>query len=93
MASIDKQSVRAEFDKIKVSFDDQVKAGKVSTEVAMLVNTLMLLFNLVLSIFMEKSTKKTSANSSIPASQTSPDDSSITTKSKTSKKRSLYCQH
>ena len=87
MASIDKQSVRAEFDKIKVSFDEQVKAGKVSTEVAMLVNTLMLLFNLVLSIFMEKSTKKTSANSSIPPSQTSPDDTSITTKNKTSKKQ------
>ena len=45
MATIDKQSVRAEFDKIKVGFDAQVKAGKVSTEVAMLVNTLMLLFN------------------------------------------------
>ena len=83
MATIDKQSVRAEFDKIKVGFDEQVKSGKVSTEVAMLVNTLMLLFNLVLSIFMEKSTKKTSANSSIPPSQTSPDDTSITTKSKT----------
>ena len=83
MATIDKQSVRAEFDKIKVGFDEQVKAGKVSTEVAMLVNTLMLLFNLVLSIFMEKSTKKTSANSSIPPSQTTPDDTSITTKSKT----------
>ena len=83
MATIDKQSVRAEFDKIKVGFDEQVKSGKVSTEVAMLVNTLMLLFNLVLSIFMEKSTKKTSANSSIPPSQTTPDDTSITTKSKT----------
>ena len=54
MATIDKQSVRAEFDKIKVGFDEQVKAGKVSTEVAMLVNTLMLLFNLVLSIFTMK---------------------------------------
>jgi len=83
MATIDKQSVRAEFDKIKVGFDEQVKAGKVSTEVAMLFNTLMLLFNLVLSIFMEKSTKKTSANSSIPPSQTTPDDTSITTKTKT----------
>lgn len=83
MATIDKQSVRAEFDKIKVGFDEQVKSGKVSTEVAMLVNTLMLLFNLVLSIFMEKSTKKTSANSSIPPSQTTPDDTSITTKNRT----------
>jgi transposase len=83
MATIDKQSVRAEFDKIKTGFDEQVQAGKVSTEVAMLFNTLMMLFNLVLSIFMEKTTKKTSANSSIPPSQTPPDDTSITTRSKT----------
>lgn len=85
MATINKESVRAEFDKIKVGFDEQVKAGKVSTEVAMLVNTLMLLFNLVLSIFMEKSTKKTSANSSIPPSQTTPDDTSTTNKNKAGK--------
>ncbi|MBX9587625.1 MAG: IS66 family transposase [Gammaproteobacteria bacterium] len=82
MATLDKQSVRAEFDKIKASFQEQVAAGKVSTEVATLVNTLMMLFNIILSIFMEKSTKKTSANSGIPPSQTSPDDTSLTTKSK-----------
>jgi len=68
MATIDKQSVRDEFDKIKSGFDEHVKAGKVSTEVAMLFNTLIMLFSLVLSIFLEKSTKKTSANSSIPPS-------------------------
>ncbi|NCT56207.1 MAG: hypothetical protein GW760_00585 [Legionella sp.] len=82
MASIDKQSVRDEFEKIKVGFDEQVKAGKVSTEVAMLVNTLMMLFNLLLSIFMEKTTKKTSQNSSIPPSQTTPDKTSTTNKNK-----------
>lgn len=83
MATIDKQSVRAEFDKIKLSFDEQVKAGKVSTEVATLFNTLMMLFNIILSIFMEKTTKKTSANSSIPPSQTTPDQSSTTNKNQT----------
>mgnify|MGYP000861009955 FL=1 len=83
MASIDKQSVRAEFDKIKTSFDEQVKAGKVSTEVATLFNALMMLFNIILSIFMEKTTKKTSANSSIPPSQTTTDKSSTTNKNLT----------
>lgn len=39
-------------------------------------NALILLFSLVLSIFMEKSTRKTSANSSIPPSQSTPDNSS-----------------
>jgi transposase-like protein len=81
MARVDKQSVRDEFDKIKSSFQEQVAAGKVSTEVAALFNMLMMLFNIILAIFMEKSTKKTSANSSIPPSQTPPDDTS-TTKSK-----------
>ena len=75
MASLGKQSVRAEFDKIKISFDEQVKAGKVSTDVAVLINTLFVLFNIVLSIFLEKKTKKTSANSSIPSSQTDKDES------------------
>ena len=85
MASIDKQTIRAEFYKIKAGFDEQVKSGKVSTEIATLVNTLMILFNIVLSIFMEKNTKKTSANSSIPPSQTTPDDSSTTNKNKGAK--------
>lgn len=75
MASLDKQSVRAEFDKIKVSFEDQVKAGKVSSDVAALINTLFVLFTIVLSIFLEKQTKKTSANSNIPPSQTEKDES------------------
>ena len=82
MATIDKQSVRAEFDKIKASFDEQVKAGKVSSEVATLFNTLMMLFNLILAVFMEKRTKKTSNNSSMPPSQTTPDNSSTTNKNK-----------
>ncbi|MEI8126038.1 MAG: IS66 family transposase, partial [Parachlamydiaceae bacterium] len=82
MATVDKQSVRDEFDKIKSGFQEQVAAGKVSTEVATLFNTLMMLFNIILTIFMEKSTKKTSAHSSIPPSQTPPDDTSTTNKSK-----------
>ena len=85
MASIDKQSIRAEFDKIKANFDEQVKSGKVSSEVATLFNTLMMLFNIILSIFMEKNTKKTSSNSSIPPSQTTPDNSSTTNKNKSNK--------
>ena len=36
MATVDKQSIRDEFDKIKSSFQEQVTAGNVSSEVAML---------------------------------------------------------
>lgn len=87
MASIDKQSVRDEFDKIKSNFDDQVKAGKVSTETASLVNALIALFNILLMIFMEKKTKKTSKNSGIPPSQTDDDDTSKTSSKGNAKKR------
>ncbi len=52
-----------------------MKAGKVSSDVAALINTLFILFSIVLRIFLEKQTKKTSANSSIPPSQTEKDDS------------------
>jgi hypothetical protein len=76
MANLNKQSVREEFDKIKASFEEQVKVGKVPSETAALFNALILLVGLILSIFMEKSTKKTSANSSIPPSQTPVDETS-----------------
>jgi transposase len=74
MAILDKQSVREEFDKIKASFDEQVRAGKVNADIATLFNTLIMLFSIVLSIFLEKKTKKTSANSGIPPSQTGKDE-------------------
>lgn len=74
MASIDKKSVREEFDKIKTNFQEQVSVGKVSPEVASLFNALVMLFEVVLSIFLEKNTKKTSKNSGIPPSQTDKDD-------------------
>jgi transposase len=77
MATINKQSVRDEFDRIKASFDEQVKSGKVPAETAALVNTLIMLFGIILSIFMEKQTKKNSANSSIPSSQTDPDETTL----------------
>lgn len=80
MAILNKQSVREEFDKVKSSFNEQVKSGKVPADTATLVNTLIMLFEIILSIFMEKSTKKTSANSSIPPSQTMVDETTANSK-------------
>ena len=77
MASLNKQSVREEFEKIKANFDELVKAGKVSSEIAILFNALIMLVSIILSVFMEKLTKKDSRNSSIPPSQTEPDESSV----------------
>ena len=66
MASLNKQSVREEFEKIKANFDELVKAGKVSSEIAVLFNALIMLVSIILSVFMEKLTKKDSRNSSRP---------------------------
>ena len=38
---------------------------------------MLMLFELVLSIFMEKTTKKNSKNSGIPSSQTEKDDTAV----------------
>lgn len=77
MATIDKQSVREEFNRIKSEFQQLSEYKKVPLEYATLIKSLFLLFELVLSIFMEKTTKKTQVNSSKPSSQTDKDDSSL----------------
>lgn len=88
MASVNKQSVREEFEKIKADFDELVKAGKVSSEIATLFNSLIMLVSVILSVFMEKLTKKDSRNSSLPPSQTELDESSV---GKGKKERNTDC--
>ena len=77
MASIDKQSVREEFNKIKSQLEDLEKRKKVSSELSVLVGALIMLMELMLAIFLEKKTKKDSRNSSKPSSQTNKDESSL----------------
>jgi transposase len=77
VATFNKQSVREEFDKIKTSFDAQINSGKVPAETVALFNALIMLVGIILSILMEKATKKNSANSSIPPSQTGPDETAV----------------
>jgi len=74
MATLNKQSVRDEVDRVKSEFDQLCQAGKVSAEVKALMGTLLLVVELILSIFLEKTTKKTNKNASIPSSQTDKDE-------------------
>lgn len=74
MGSVDKSSVRAEFDKIKKQFKNLSDSGKISSEAVLLFTSLFTLFEIVLAIFMEKSTRKTKKNSGIPSSQTEEDE-------------------
>jgi len=77
MATINKKSVREEVDKLKSEFANLREAGKVTDEVVALINSMLMIMDLILSIFLERTTKKTNKNSSIPSSQTGKDDSML----------------
>lgn len=74
MASLNKDTVRNEVNRIKSDFDKLCGDGKISNEIKILMSSLLMIVELILSIFLEKKTKKDSNNSSIPPSQADEDD-------------------
>ena len=74
MPSVNKSSLREEFEQLKMQFDHLSGEGKVNGEVGALLKTMILLFEVLIAVFMEKKTKKNSKNSSIPPSQTHKDE-------------------
>ncbi len=74
MAQLEKASLRAEFATLKGRFERLCAEGQLGGEGRALVEALLLLFELVLAVFMEKCTPKTSQNSSRPSSQTDKED-------------------
>ena len=75
-ATVNKQSLREEFDQLKKSFESLSSEGKVTPEVTSLFHAMILLFELLIAVFMEKKTTKNGRNSSIPSSQTDKDKTS-----------------
>jgi len=86
-ASIDKTSIRQQFDSIKDDFNQLSSSGKISDEVSLLFKNLFILFEIMIAIFMEKKTKKNKNNSGIPSSQSDPDETSSDTSDRNLKKR------
>ena len=78
MAAVNKQSLREEFDRLKAEFERLSAAGKMPTETRALFNALLMLFEVLMAIFMEKNTAKGSLNSSIPALATGKDETAAT---------------
>ena len=70
MASVNKASLREEFAILKGQFERLCAEGKVSEELRVLVQALLMLFALLMAVFMEKHTPKRSHNSGLPPSQT-----------------------
>ncbi|MBM9616716.1 hypothetical protein JWJ90_20850 [Desulfobulbus rhabdoformis] len=74
MGTVNKIRVREEVDLLKQEFEQLCSDGKVSSEIRVLVNSLLVVVELILSIFLEKTTRKGNRNSSIPSSQTEKDE-------------------
>lgn len=85
MPSINKQSLREEFDSIKSEFQSLSERQKVSPEVATLFRAMMGLFDILIAVFLEKSTRKNSKNSSLPPSQTQKDESFLASRGSSDK--------
>ena len=77
MAIADKNTVRNEVAKLKADFSQLCNDGKVTGEVKLLMNSMMMIIELILTIFLERSIKKHGKNSSIPSSQTEKDDTAL----------------
>ena len=79
MATVDRQSLREEFERLKAEFEHlSATDNKMSAETRTLINALLMLLKVLMAIFMEKTTGKGSRNSSIPPSQTSKDETAAT---------------
>lgn len=85
MAFINKKSVREEFDTLKIQFENLSSDGKIPGETRLLFQSMLMLFEVVMAVFMEKTTKKNNKNSSKPSSQTQKDETSTVNKGSKSK--------
>ena len=76
MPSVNKKSLREEFDQLKVKFENLSNEGKVTPETTALFQAMIMLFEVLIAVLMEKKTRKNNRNSSIPSSQTGKDSTS-----------------
>ncbi len=77
MPSLNKTSVRNEVSQLKADFETLCSDGKIAGEIKTLMQSMLLIMELMLTIFLEKKTKKNSTHSSLPPSQTDKDESSL----------------
>lgn len=78
VATVNKQSLRVEFDALKAEFERLSAAGKMAAESRALFQAMLMLFEVLIAVFMEKRTAKDTRNSSLPSSQTAKGDNTAT---------------
>jgi len=74
VGSVNRVSLRAELEGLKGQFEALCARGRISAEGRALIQALLMLFEVLMAVFMEKSTPKNSRNASVPPSQTPKDD-------------------
>ena len=74
MATLDKVSVRTQFEHHKAQFEALRQQGKLPPEAVIFIESIMLLMELVILILLEKTTAKTARNSSLPPLPTPKDE-------------------
>jgi len=77
MARMNKETLRTQFAEIKDDMKRLKDEGKLSSEALTLMQSMILLFEIMVSVFLEKTVKKNAKNSSIPSSQTEKDNSAL----------------
>lgn len=77
MFNLDKASVRTEVSRLKADFEKLCAEGKITCESQAVMNSLFMVVELILAIFLERTTKKDATNSSKPSSQTGKDESAL----------------
>ena len=77
MPSVNKQSLREEFDALAGRFEQLCAEGKMAADSRALFQAMLMLLELLMAVFLEKHTSKTSTNSSKPSSQMSKDETAL----------------
>lgn len=75
--NLDKASVRTEDSRLKADFEKLCAEGKITSESQAIMNSLLMVVELIPAIFLERTTKKDTTNSSKPSSQTGKDESAL----------------
>lgn len=75
MATVDKASPRSEFDALKGRFEALCAVGGIGVEGRALFDALLMLFELLPAVFMERNTPKNARNSGLPSSRAGVDAS------------------
>ncbi len=83
MATVNPASLREEFEAAKARIAALRKDGKVSEEVDAVIGVLFTLLGILITVLLEKTTRKTSRNSGLPPSQTEKDETARHTYVKT----------